>query len=189
MGREATDSSLHRCEIRCITRAAGASLRAEEKEARAKKKGRKKGSGATQNARDSTTRGETLPFRRFSALVPSRGAIRVQRQKGGEEERGEEERRAREPEKWGPRRGHVSRPGHLPLKRTHCYVPIISFTLAANHLPFSPFFFFLPSFLPSASDRRRFTLTTDAYEADVKTFVKYEGTARGRSIRRHPRRG
>lgn len=47
--------------------------------------------------------------------------------------------------------------------------------------------FFLPSFLPSALDRRRFTLTTDAYEADVKTFVKYEGTARGRSIRRHPR--
>lgn len=46
---------------------------------------------------------------------------------------------------------------------------------------------FLPSFLPSALDRRRFTLTADAYEADVKTFVKYEGTARGRSIRRHPR--
>lgn len=45
---------------------------------------------------------------------------------------------------------------------------------------------FLPSFLPSAADRRRFTLTADAYEADVKTFVKYEGTARGRSIRRHP---
>lgn len=43
------------------------------------------------------------------------------------------------------------------------------------------------SFLPSAPDRRRFTLTADAYEADVKTFVKYEGTARGRSIRRHPR--
>lgn len=47
------------------------------------------------------------------------------------------------PEKGGPRRGHVSRPGHLPLKRTHCYVPIISFTLAASHLPFSPFVFFL----------------------------------------------
>lgn len=47
---------------------------------------------------------------------------------------------------------------------------------------------FLPSFLPSAPDRRRSTLTADAYEADVKTFVKYEGTARGRSIRRHPRR-
>lgn len=37
----------------------------------------------------------------------------------------------------------MSRPGHLPLKRTHCYVPIISFTLAASHLPFSPFVFFL----------------------------------------------
>jgi len=35
---------------------------------------------------------------------------------------------------------------------------------------------FLVSFLPSASDRRRSTLTADAYEADVKTFVKYEGT-------------
>jgi len=46
---------------------------------------------------------------------------------------------------------------------------------------------FLVSFLPSASDRRRSTLTADAYEADVKTFVKYEGTARGRSIRWHPR--
>jgi len=46
---------------------------------------------------------------------------------------------------------------------------------------------FLVSFFSSASDRRRSTLTADAYEADVKTFVKYEGTARGRSIRRHPR--
>lgn len=45
---------------------------------------------------------------------------------------------------------------------------------------------FLPSFLPSAFDRRRSTLTADAYEADVKTFVKYEGTACGRSIRRAP---
>lgn len=35
--------------------------------------------------------------------------------------------------------GHVSRVGHLPLKRTHCYVPIISFTLAANHIPSFPF--------------------------------------------------
>lgn len=45
-----------------------------------------------------------------------------------------EERRNRGP-KRGAQDGHVSRTGHLPLKRTHCYVPIISFTLAANHIP------------------------------------------------------
>lgn len=49
-------------------------------------------------------------------------------------------------------------------------------------------FFLFPSFLPSAFHRRRSTLTADAYEADVKTFVKYEGTACGRSIRRAPSR-
>lgn len=83
--------------------------------------------------REVLLREETLPFRRFSALVPSQGAIRVK----------EEGRGPGGSEKWGPRRGHVSRSGHLPLKRTHCYVPIISFTLAASHLPFSPFVFLL----------------------------------------------
>lgn len=45
---------------------------------------------------------------------------------------------------------------------------------------------FLPSFLPLLIVVDP-PLLADAYEADVKTFVKYEGTARGRSIRRHPR--
>lgn len=38
-------------------------------------------------------------------------------------------------------------------------------------------FSFLPSFLMIRIDRRRSALTADAYEADVKTFVKYEGIA------------
>lgn len=130
---DATDSLLHRCEIRCTTRAAGASLRAEEKErGTGGEKGRKEERKRRNAGREVLLREETLPFRRFSALVPSRGAIRVK----------EERRGPGGSEKWGLRRGHVSRSGHLPLKRTHCYVPIISFTLAAN-LPFSPFFFLL----------------------------------------------
>lgn len=80
----------------------------------------------------------------------------------------------RPPKKGGPRRGHVSRPGHLLLQRTHCYVPIISFTLAASHLPFSPFFFLPPSFhyllalhlLVSRSTQLPFSLT---YKADLRT--------------------
>lgn len=72
-------------------------------------------------------------------LPPSfSGVFRSRSSSGAEKEGGD-----RAHEKGGPRRGHVSRPGHLPLKRTHCYVPIISFTLAASHLPFSPFVFFL----------------------------------------------
>lgn len=123
-----------RCEIRCITRAAGASLRElrrEKKEARAERKdGRKEAARRGTRARGPYyTRRPPFFFGGFplSFLL----------------ERGERRGRRGPPEKGGPRRGHVSRPGHLPLKRTHCYVPIISFTLAASHLPFSPFVFFL----------------------------------------------
>lgn len=97
------------------------------------RRGERKEERKRRDAGREVLRKETLPFRRFSALVSSQGAIRVK----------EERRGPGGSEKWEPRRGHVSRSGHLPLKRTHCYVPIISFTLAASHLPFSPFFFVL----------------------------------------------
>jgi len=146
MGREATDSLLRRAvTVRnplynesswCVPPSSG-----EKK---------KRGTGGRKEAARRRTRARPLLhespllFRGFSALIPPRA-------------RRKEVTLPPLPEKGRPRRGHVSRPGHLPLKRTHCYVPIISFTLAASHLSFSPFvFFLLPAFssatcLPFAS--------------------------------------
>lgn len=65
----------------------------------------------------------------FSGVFRSRSSSSAEKEGevgGGREGNGEQ----RSSEKGGPHRGHVSQPGHLPLKRTHCYVPIISFTLA-----------------------------------------------------------
>lgn len=117
-----------RCEIRCITRAAGAKQLVPpssegKKGGTGGKKGRKKGSSARRRTRArSLLHGRPFFFGGFPLLfLLERGERRGSREREKERESSE---------KGGPRRGHVSRPGHLPLKRTHCYVPIISFTLA-----------------------------------------------------------
>lgn len=108
----------------------------KKKEGRGKerrKNERKDGSG---RGRGEERKERTLRerFSGFSARIPTR--VRSNRDEEGRQ------LGAVGPKK-GARDGHVSRTGHLPLKRTHCYVPIISFTLAANRVPSLPFAFFV----------------------------------------------
>lgn len=89
MGREATASPLHRCEIRCTTRAAGASLRAKEEErgtqAKRERKEERKRHDAVENARFYYARRPFL-FGGFPLSFLVQGAIRVKEERRGPEE-------------------------------------------------------------------------------------------------------
>lgn len=121
MGREATDLAV--TPVRNPLYNESSWCRGKEKRHGRKEKGRKIKEAARRRTRDLTTRRGPFFFGGFpfSFLL----------------ERDTTKKGPRAPEKGGLRRGHVSQPGHLPLNRTHCYVPIISFTLAASHLSLS----------------------------------------------------